>query len=240
MTPSGRVIQDLEYRLPRHGQIRVGKKNEKGYPQSLKTFRFTSSDRSAIDAVAAEFGGAVSPWMNGKNPEFEVITEAAEIPVFLPPDPIDGPIFEFWSGGGKLFECDRVTCIKTVKGPDGPEFDHVPCRCLEEKKDVCVPMTRLNVLLANVQLGGAWQLRTQSKNAAHELPAMVQIVAMMTAKTLMPAKLALEARTSKAGGQVRHYSVPVLRSGSTLHELTTEQETIAQLEEAGPILEIES
>ena len=168
--------------------------------------------------------------MNGKNPEWEVITEASEIPIVLPPDPIDGPIYEFWKGGGKLFECDRVTCIKTVSSPEGPEYQHVPCLCLENEKNVCVPMTRLNVLLHNVPLGGAWQLRTQSRNAAHELPAMIEIVKMMYAKTLTPARLAIEPRTSKGGGQTKHYVVPVLRSGSTLFELQAQQDELEALD----------
>lgn len=228
-------LPGLEYRLPRHGMIRLGMKSDKGYPTSIKTFRFTSLDRSAIEAVAEEFGGKVTQWQNGNRQEWQVITERSEIPVVMPPDPIDGPMFEFWQGGGRLFECDRVTCTKQVKGPDGPEYQQVPCRCLAEGKDVCVPITRLNVLLHNVPLGGAWQLRTQSRNAAQELPAMVQIVQMMYAATLTPAVLAIEPRSSKGLGQTKHYVVPVLRSGSTLLELQTQQEALG----ASPLNELE-
>jgi len=237
MTPN-REIQGLVYRLPKHGQIRIGKKTEKGYPTSLKHFRFTSPDRSAIEAVAAEYGGSVSSWMNGKNPEWEVLTEASEIAVMLPPDPIVGPMFEFWKQSVRLFECDRVTCTKVVNGPEGPEYQHVPCRCLDEGKDVCTPTTRLNVLLHNVPLGGAWQLRTGSRAAAEELPGMVQVVQLISQRTMTPARLAIEPRTSKGLGKVKHYVVPVLRSGSTLAELMKQQQELEQLEAKG-LLELE-
>jgi len=224
-----RKAVDIEYSLPVHGRIRVGTKNEKGWPISLKTFRFTSSDQSAVTTIADEFGGVVKPWKNGKNSEWEVITEASEIPVVLPPKPIDGPIWEYWSKGGKLFDCDGETCIKTSTGPDGLEYESVPCRCKAENKLVCKPQTRLRVLLHNVALGGCWLLNTGSKMAASELQAMVQVVELMYNQTLTPAKLAIEPRSSASGGQTRHFVVPVLRAGATLVQLQQQQQALTEL-----------
>lgn len=228
-----RVAQNIQYQLPTHGRIRLGTKNEKGWPISLKTFRFTSSDEGAIEAIANEFGGTPKPWQNGRNAEYEVITEAKEINVVLPPDCVEGPIWEYWQKGGKLFDCDGQECIKTTSGPDGPEYERVPCLCDANDKLVCKPTTRLRVLLHNVPLGGAWQLTTGSLIAASELSGMIEVVQLMYNKTLTPAKLAIEPRSSSVGGQTKHYVVPVLRSGSTMLELEEKKAPLSLVNPVG-------
>tara|TARA_R110000824_G_scaffold3357_4_gene15886 strand:- start:16736 stop:17455 length:720 start_codon:yes stop_codon:yes gene_type:complete len=223
MSP-GKQIANIEFRLPLHGRIRTGIKGPKGWPESIKTFRFTSSDKQAIDQIAGVYGGTPKPWANGKDPEFEVITQSKDLNVILPPDPLSGPTWEFWQKGGKLYDCDGVTCDVRVQGPDGPDWDEQPCLCEANSKRVCKPTSRLKVLLPDVDLGGAWMLATGSFFAAVELPGMVQLVQMIHSATLTPARLVLEARTAVKDGKTKHFNVPVLRTKSTIVELMSMNE----------------
>ena len=75
-----------DYRIPEQGRIRLGVKTERAM-KSIDTFRFTSLDECAIQALAEEYGGTVQPWtpQRSKESQWEVLTEASEIRVFLPP-----------------------------------------------------------------------------------------------------------------------------------------------------------
>jgi len=196
-------------------------KNDKGWPISLKTFRLTSTDRGAVVQAAETYGGEVKPWQNGKNQEWEVITESSSMDVILPPDCVSGPIWEYWNGKSMKFSCTGYdgVCDEHVPGPDGAEIVEKDCQCQVHGKRVCKSKTRLSVLLPDVALGGVWLLTTTSIHAAVELQTMVNLVQMSYAQTLTPARLALEPRVSTSGGKTKHFNVPVLRTQSTIMEL---------------------
>lgn len=222
----GAIAKNIEFRLPLHGRIRTGTKTSKGYPTKLQTFRLTSSDRNAIEEVATAYGGEVKAWENQHNPEWEVITQVKEMDVILPPDPLAGPTWEFWTKGGLQFSCDGEMCEKRVTTPDGPDWDEVPCLCKENKQAVCKPKTRLKVLLPDVSLGGSWMLTTGSLYAAMELPSMVRLVNMVYSATLTPARLVLEARTSVSNGETKKYNVPLLRTRQSITELQASEKLL--------------
>lgn len=210
-------IANLQRRLPEGGRIRIGEKtttrNGKEAPSKLDTFRFTSPDRESLEQVAVIYGGQVVPWKEPKaDPnQFELKTEATELHIVLPPDPLGGsPIYELWSGGGCDRRCDGLLCEMTVKGPDGPERTDRPCLCAAAGAMSCKPKTRLSVILPDVRFTGVWRLDTGSWNAAQELPGMVDLIQSQQTQGLSYGILRLEWRRSVVAGQTNVYAVPVL------------------------------
>lgn len=222
-------ISSLQRRLTQVGVIRLGEKrtakNGNQYPAALNSFRITSPSKALVDAVAALYGGTVKPWTGSNGPEFEVVTKATEMKVFVPPQTID-PNFELWGNGYKNRQCDGITeklrgaaCLceqaarqryerRNREWPEDGRF--------ERTKDDCKPTTRMAVMLADIPSMGTLKLEAHGWNAAAELPALASAIA--TATSPVPALLRLEARSDKkltfgADGEKiesRNYVVPVL------------------------------
>lgn len=225
----------LQRRLPELGRIRTGQKTERAM-KALSTFRFTSSDKTALSQIADLYGGTVREWSDPKaNPnQFEVVTEAAEIHVALPPDPLGGsPVYELWGGGGCERRCDGTTCETWVKGPEGPEPSEIPCVCQAKGELACDPKTRLNVLLPNVRGIGTWRLETKSWNAAMELPGMVDLIQSLQARGITRATLRLEHKQSMQAGVKRKFIVPVLGLDETVEALVAGEASVGAL--GGPV-----
>lgn len=214
-------VANLNRRLPTVGRLRMGvkiagtSKNGEAYerPKSIDTWRATSHDQEALEQVAAIYGGTVRPWNEPRaDPgQFEVVTEASELRVVLPPDPLGGsPIYEHWTGGGCDRRCDGLTCTRIVKGPDGAEQAEVLCLCSAEGAMACDPHTRLSVILPEVRFGGVFMLDTKGWDAAQELPGMVDLLAEMQGRGLTVGILRLEHRRKVVAGETRHFPVPVL------------------------------
>lgn len=221
----------LQRRLPELGRIRTGQKTERAM-KALSTFRFTSSDRTALGQIADLYGGTVREWSDPKaNPgQFEVVTEAAEIHVALPPDPLGGsPVYELWGGGGCERRCDGTTCETWVKGPEGPEPSDTPCICQAKGELACDPKTRLNVLLPNVRGIGTWRLETKSWNAAMELPGMVDLIQSLQSRGITRATLRLEHKQSMQAGVKRKFIVPVLGLDETVEALVAGEASVGAL-----------
>lgn len=212
-------IAQLGRRMPTAGRLRAGKKAKSGAPQKLDTWRATSHDREAVEQIAAIYGGTVTEWSDPKVAagQYEVVTDAREVRIVLPPDPLgDTPIYELWSGGGCQRRCDGVTCATTVQGPDGGEPGEVDCICAHKGALACVVKTRLSVVLPDVKFAGIWRIDTNSEHAARELPGMVEMIATLIGAGQLPyAHLALEQR-QKPG---KRFAVPVLRLPTTLEGL---------------------
>lgn len=222
-------IASLQRRLTQVGVIRLGEKrtarNGNSYPAALDSFRITSPSKALVEAVAAQYGGTVKPWQSPSGPEFEVVTKATEMQVFVPPQVID-PNFELWGNGYKSRQCDGVTeklrgaaCLceqaarlryerRNREWPEDGRF--------ERAKDDCKPTTRMAVMLADIPSMGTLKLESHGWNAAAELPGLASAIARST--TPVPALLRLEARSDKrltfgADGEKiesRNYVVPVL------------------------------
>lgn len=213
-------------RPPEQGRIRYGVKTQsasgKTIPRAIQKFRFTSSDKTALDQIAEIYGGDVKPWENG---QFEVITKAEEIRIVLPPNPLgDGPVYELWKAGGCVRRCDGVTAYVPASSQDGAELLEVPCVCEKEQTLVCKPTTRLSVILPEVRFAGVWRLDCKGWYGTNELPAMVSTVQSLQGQGLSRAYLALEKR-KKGKSQ---FVVPVIRLGATPDQLMVAREAGVQ------------
>lgn len=234
-------IRDLARRIPEAGRIRTGsEKPAKGMGRAIGTFRFTSSDQEAIEQVAAIYGGKVNRWANAptKGEQWQVTSEASEIAVVLPPDPLgDSPIYELWDGKGNQRRCDGETCTIMQPGPEGPEPTDVPCLCAAAERLECSPRTRLSVILPDVRFGGVWRYQSNtSKIVAEEMPGMVALIQSLQDRGLVRARLAIEHRKSVVLGETHHFTIPVLRVADTMDALVAGAGRVAALPPTAPAM----
>lgn len=195
------------------GRIKLGQ--VKGNrPVALNTFRFTSSDEVAINTIASVYGGNVTR----QGHTFEVVTNATEIAVLLPDDPLGGtPIYELWSKAGLQRRCDGQTAMVARRTDESVEFVETPCPCDMSNRLECKPTTRLSVIIPQVRLGGVWTMTTKAWAAATEMEAMVELIRAAQERGLVNASLRLEPRVKQ--GKNFPYIVPVLTLNTTVAEL---------------------
>lgn len=224
------AIKQLQSRLTQVGVIRLGEKRKaasgKEYPAKLETFRVTSPSKPLIESVAALLGGEVRPWQSKTGPEWEVVTNATEIPVHVPPQVID-PNYELWGNGFRARLCDGETerirdaaCLceaaarvryerAKLSWPEDGLFDRT--------KDDCKPTTRITLMISDIPAGaGTFKLESHGMNAAAELPALSAAIA--AANQPIPATLRLQQREGgvmkivdgREKVEARKYAVPVL------------------------------
>ena len=220
-----------DYRIPEQGRIRLGVKTEHAM-KSIDTFRFTSLDECAIQALAEEYGGTVQPWtpQRSKESQWEVITEASEIRVFLPPNSID-VTYEEWSGGGLVRRCNGRTMTLPIETAEGTDMDEAPCWCASQDKMLCRPHTRLRVILPEIRFGGIWRLESKGWNASKELPGMAQILEQLQAIGIVEGRLVLEKRTKVSGGKTKKFVVPRLITDTTPSQILKGSAQVYALEE---------
>lgn len=207
-------LNEMQRRLPEAGRIRLGVQTERAM-KAIEHFRFTSPDEEAIKQLASLYGGVCRPWNNTRaNPQsqFEVLSKAAEIRVFLPPDALS-VYYEQWTGGGCAKRCDGITC-EIAKG-DGIQEIACPCAVPRPPKFPdgmmeCKPYTRLTVVLPDIRFGGGWRLETKGWNAAHEMPGMVQMIHEVQGRGLTEARLRLDKESTMKAGKRSHFVVPRL------------------------------
>lgn len=200
----------LQRRHAELGRIRLGQKGDRGQPQKLDRFRFTSPSETYIRDLAELYGGEARQWDNGGVPGWEVITTAKSMPVVA----VKGGLtqwMEFWQGGGCTHRCDGETNVLTGE----------PCDLDEQVKtrvrgqDVYVnphteakPTTRLSVMLPELDAIGVWRLETHGWNAAAEIPAVAELATFVG--DLVPAVLHLVERRAVKDGKTSRFVVPVL------------------------------
>lgn len=197
-------ILTIQRRQHEVGRIRLGQKTAKGAPQKLDRFRLTSSDRTLIEQAASLYGGSPQHWDGAPiGDQWEVITDAQEMTVIVPPGPfVLTQFFETWSGGGCVRRCDGET--EMISGD--------PCHCAQEDQQTCKPTTRLSVMLAELPGIGVWRLESHGFYAATELAGTVDVLQAAAGHgQLLPAVLRLEQRQVKKPGEAtRNFVVPVL------------------------------
>lgn len=214
-------VRSMSMRLPEAGRIRIGTSEKatsragKAFdrPVKLDRFRFTSADPKALQEVADAYGGQVVPWTHAKAAagQHELITDAREIRIALPPDPLGGtPLYELWDGGGCSRRCDGEQCDLLTSGEDGLDLQQVPCLCAAKGELACKVTTHLSVLLPEVRFVGVWRLTSHGWNAAQELPGMVELIRSLQDRGVVRGLLRVEARTQVLGGKLHEYMVPVL------------------------------
>ena len=226
-------IHQMRRQMPEQGRIRIGKKGARGAPQRLSTFRFTSHDELAIREIARRYGGDPTPWSDGPRAgEWEVISNAARVPVLLPPAPLgEGelatPIYEMWSGGGCLRRCDG----EVAKVPDGESVAECACICLAKGIMECKPKTRLIVILREIRFGGGWRIESGGWTAATELPGMVDMLLELQSRGIIAGELVLREEKRVKNGRTTKWMVPMLTAEASADELTAGQGTVGSLGE---------
>jgi hypothetical protein len=217
--------------MRRLGRIRMGakgatQKNGKTveFPKKLETWRMTSPSRELLDAAAAVYGGEVVEWAGSPNgKQWELFTDTDSIEVVIPPgDMAFSQWFEMWSGGGCQRRCDGET----------EQLSDSPCMCPSDPEEriaaaqkgvACKPTTRLFVIQPHLPDVGLWHFESHGFYAATEIPGTINIIRAAAASgTLIPARLRIEQRTSKANNETLRYAVPVIELPTmTTHALMT-------------------
>lgn len=209
------------------GRIRIGvqvplaNRPGKTRPAKLGVFRFTSRDEHAISEVARLYGGEPRQWADAPtDDQWEVITEAREIGVTVPPGPQSvSQWMEMWSGGGCVRRCDG----------EMEQSKRVPCLCpadqseraeLAQRGAACKPTTRVSLVLPDVPGLGVWRLESHGWNAAHELGGTAEfLAAVRESGAWVPAVLRLEKRRQVSGGKTKEFAVPVLTLQQTVRAM---------------------
>lgn len=198
------AILGLQLSQAETGRIRLGIKVQHGKgtrPAKLDRFRFTSPRKNLIEKIAELYGGTVQAWQPPRGAaQWEVVTNATEVPVVVPPqDPAESQWLELWSAGGCQRRCDGQT--EKISGQ--------ACLCDPDpaRRD-CKMHTRLRVMLEDVPGMGAWRVDTGSYYAATELPGVAQLLAQ--AQGAIPGRLVLDQRTVVRDGKTKNFVVPVL------------------------------
>lgn len=210
--------------MPRAGAIRLGEKiiarNGKQIPAARGSFRFTSADEHALAQLAAVYGGTVEPWSDQRIPErmWQLSTDATEIDVVLPPEPIDRS-YELWTAAGCSRRCDGRAAV-VFDEPGAPDGVARPCVCTAQDLTECTLTTRVELLIPQVRLAGVWTLRTGSIFAAVELPAMVELARRVAGPGMIGAKLRIAQRRTVTNGETKRFVVPTIALPGTLAELT--------------------
>lgn len=216
------------------GRIRLGQKGDRGQPQKLGAFRFTSPSERYIRDLAELYGGTPQPWDNAGKPEYEVFTTATTIPVIA----VKGGLsqwMETWSGGGCVHRCDGE---RNVEG-DLCEYDNTTVTLREKgvettyrAHDIAKPTTRLSVMLPELEALGVWRMESHGWNAAAEIPAVAELAQYVG--DLVPANLNLVERRAIKDGKTSRFVVPILDLQIGAARLRELAEAMSSGRELGP------
>lgn len=207
-------ILDIQRQERQLGRIRLGKKSggDKGHPQKLDKFRFTSPDKGLIDAISVLYGGETRPWVNDGATEYEVFSLVDRVPIVVPPQKRAlSQWYEMWSGGGCQRRCDGVTNILKDE-PCACPSDPLGRAVLAQSGRACKPTTRLNVMLRDVPGVGVWRIDSHGFYSAAQLPNITEFLAQATeAGIYVPAELVLVRQSVKRPGEGRReWFVPMI------------------------------
>lgn len=165
-------LREFQQRLTVVGKIRLGVYNGR-YPEKIDTFRFTSEDEDKIRAIAAKFGGTPEAWtpQGSRSKQWEVISTAKALPVYLVHGQDLDPNYEAWGSGRTcLRRCDgvwnRITQESCVcNGPTPPAA-----------RDMCKITIRALLMLKALPGLGSWMLETHGENAVQEMSSLTGLV----------------------------------------------------------------
>lgn len=216
----GRLRMGIKVPVVKDGAPVIRKGQAVTAPRKLTRWRLTTPWRHLLDAaVELGLGGEVREWSpDGDRQEFELITDARELDILIPPGEVLDQWLELWSGGGCVRRCDGRTMVID----NGRRTDRA-CRCPKDpelRRDgaganpptACRETTRLLVMLPGLPDIGVWRLESHGYYAAAELSGAATLVELASRRGVMlPAKLGIEARKRKVPGQpVRKFAVPVI------------------------------
>lgn len=196
----------LQRRHAELGRIRLGQKGDRGQPQKLGAFRFTSPSERYIADLAELYGGRCQPWDNDGKAEFETFSTATSIPVLV----VKGGLsqwMEYWLGGGVAHRCDGE---RDVEGkycdPDTVVADSKGRKHFVHRD--AKPYTRLSVMLPELEAVGVFRMESHGWNAAAEIPAVAELAQYVG--SLVPANLNLVERRAIKDGKTSRFVVPIL------------------------------
>lgn len=228
------LLKDLQRHGQTIGKIRMGVKvaraDGSSYPKKLETFRLTTNSSRAAEMAANLFGGTSREWVNGTE-RWEVITEASELDVMVPPGgAVVSQWYELWSAAGCLRRCDGEEA--TIFSESGEQ--HGMCVCpaagLERKEAAdkgaaCKPHTRVSLMLPDLPDIGTWLLSSTGFNAAVELGGKAEMLEQARDQgVFLPAVLRLARREKRTPGKKPQvYMVPELEIGATMRQLVSGQ-----------------
>lgn len=218
---------DVQKRHSEVFRLRLGDKDERGFPQKLTdSMRVTSPNQAVVAAFVDVYGGEVKPWEQ----QWEAYLPITALPVLVLP----GQSITAWWELYKKTVCER-RCDGYTEQLSGQ-----PCMCPADivtrmaTKGACRPMTRINIACPDVAVVGAGSLVTHGMIAAETLPQSVAIAEAALSRGLMvPAVLRVIVHEGK-----KHYVVPQLEIvGVSLAQLETgEVERPAVAAAAAPAL----
>lgn len=171
-------IIDRQRALTTIGRIRMGERkqpNRPGFQRS--TFRFTSTNKAALEKLQKTCGGKIEPWP-GNPGQFELDSESGQIRVLLDTQLSVDDGYELYDGKTPCRRCDGVSCnyIELKRDPKDNkkileciEHGYVPCLCdpeglgaeLDDDDRACGLVTTLQVILPDTDDITLW--RFQSK-----------------------------------------------------------------------------
>jgi hypothetical protein len=185
------------------GKIRLGilGTSSRGKPQGeqLETFRFTSPDEQTIRTIAELYGGQARVWQphTGTAPQWEAISETAEVPVYVPRQDIES-WYELWAKSLCQRRCDGQV----------EQIRRTPCLCAQEDERAADPetghqfrkcklTTRMSLRLADVPGLGVWGVVSHGYYAASELGSVADVISNLPADIQLPGRLILDRREVK-------------------------------------------
>ena len=214
-------IVDLQRRLRERGRIRIGysvpssrpgAKPGTKVPKKLDRFRFTAPDRQTIELVAQLYGGTPEAWPDRGDDQWQVTTDARQLPVVFATRVAFSQSYEAWQGGFLVRICDGETAHVPSTGR---RMRAEACSCDPEER-VCKITTHLGLILPELPGLGTWRLVTHGYYAATELLGAVELIEGAIAHGLVrvPARLMVEKREVRRlvddKPTVHRFAVPVL------------------------------
>lgn len=187
----------FQSRMTTVGKIRLGlfevPEGRRGRPVKLGTFRLTADNEALIRAVADEYGGEAEQWtpQGAKAPQWQVITDAYALEVYVVNGQNIDPVYEAWAGGR--------TCVRRCDG-EWEQIKQDACLCNgpnrpADTRELCKITVRVQVMLKRIQGLGSWLLESHGENAAMELSTFKDFIA--NAPMPVPAMLRLRKETRR-------------------------------------------
>ena len=232
-------ILTLQRRLVEVGRLRLGDttqtKGGKTRPVRLETWKVTSRDERRLKAVAALYGGDVTPWPRREG-EYQVLTDTKVLDVAVIPKTALSSFLELW-GQAQTAE-GKPGAFQCMRRCDGVEelLRREPCLCRAEMDlagddsatPQCKPITQLNVMLPRVPGVGSWRLKTNSYYAAMELAGTVDLLQTLSESAgMVGARLRIDKRRAVRDGQTTVFPVPVLDLDTSLLEVASGEAPLA-------------
>lgn len=219
------IVRKRPMRLATIGNIRVGMQvpisnpkpnGPKMRPMSSETFILTSASQTVLEDAKRVYGGEISPFPGGRG-QYQLVTETQTLKAIMSMRPLNPAVedgdteslsqhFEVWEKGICLKRCDGCT----AKIPDGKNgIRTVDCTCDPDEPE-CKLVSRLNVMLSEIDAMGMWGLRTQSQFFDEEVNAFITALRSMRLETPFVPVIATLTRRQTYGEDKKHFSVVTL------------------------------